>query len=611
MTTKTLYLEASREGDKLKIGIHEQQDSKLAPSIDPYEVKEISIEKMEDIEKNCLETVNLINHRGKEEDINGRLAESLKKMGEFLCDELLTPQVKQRLLLSDAMELLLRIDDKMVQIPWELMCLNGEFLCERFNVGRLVRTRQKIGGIKTKGVSFPINMWVLTNPSRDLPSTDEEGKIILRITDGINPEDSTLINASLDSANVSVEKISSKIKNSDLVHFAGHAEYHTGNTAQSGWKISDGYFSTQNIDKMAGSSKMPTLVFSNACHSARSDEWLPENDSFGLANAFLRAGVKYYIGTFWEIMDIPGTLFASEFYQHLFTGKTIGESVRLARIKIREEYSDDYVGWAGYLLYGDPRFRLFDVAHPSRPSIPDTITPIQLESVIQDSARGGSKANYTKSKLNDYSNRSKSLLFVAVSATLICFAILGAGFFFKGFDYLYKKDKQNIIYKERDRKDFLVDKINKQTTTDDLQTPAAVDNRLETTNIAIVFDPFNPKDPVIASAIKKEIRNRKLKVKFVERESLNTLLEEINLALSLPSENRPKLNFIATDLVFLVNTKTSVTGTVLDFKILDTGNCENLYQATSRIRKKSKIPDTLMRNIVTIIANREEKKSDR
>ena len=109
---------------------------------------------------------------------------------------------------------------------------------------------------------------------------------------------------------------------------------------------------------MAGTAAMPALIFSNACQSARTEEWAVQeyfqDQIFGLANAFILAGVKHYVGTFWEILDEPSSHFALEFYKNVLSGKTVGEAVRLARLALINKYGEETIVWASYLLYGDP-----------------------------------------------------------------------------------------------------------------------------------------------------------------------------------------------------------------------------------------------------------------
>jgi hypothetical protein len=106
---------------------------------------------------------------------------------------------------------------------------------------------------------------------------------------------------------------------------------------------------------------MPSLVFSNACHTGHSGEWKLsvdyEEKIFGLANAFLLAGVQHYVGTFWEIPDETGHCFAISFYQNLVQGATIGSAIQKARQRLIEKYGEDTIVWAGYMLYGDPGIR--------------------------------------------------------------------------------------------------------------------------------------------------------------------------------------------------------------------------------------------------------------
>lgn len=97
---------------------------------------------------------------------------------------------------------------------------------------------------------------------------------------------------------------------------------------------------------------MPLLVFSNGCHSG---QFTGSQDSvFGPAHAFLMAGVRHYIGTFWELVDGQGAQFARHFYLDLSRGATVGAAVRNARNRVIAESGEAELAWAAYVLYGDP-----------------------------------------------------------------------------------------------------------------------------------------------------------------------------------------------------------------------------------------------------------------
>lgn len=87
-----------------------------------------------------------------------------------------------------------------------------------------------------------------------------------------------------------------------------------------------------------------------------------------MANAFMLAGVKHYIGTFWEILDEPSSRFAVECYRQALSGKTVGEAVREARLALIRQYGEEAIVWASYLLYGDPTFNYLDQIREKKPA---------------------------------------------------------------------------------------------------------------------------------------------------------------------------------------------------------------------------------------------------
>ena len=264
--------------------------------------------------------------------------------------------VKEALRKSTAEYLTLRIDDQLVQVPWELLHDGQQFLCQRFNMGRLVKTRQPIPAARPRMLARPLNMLILADPEGDLKGAYAEGTQMRDYAD----RNKDLINAFLCSSNITLDFVKQKIRNFDFVHFAGHADYNEENAGRSGWRLTGGTLKAADIMKMAGTGAMPALIFSNACQSARTEEWKLslsfEDEVFGLANSFLLAGVKHYVGTFWEILDEPSIHFALAFYKCLLSGMTIGEATRKSRQALIKEYGEETIVWASYVLYGDPAF---------------------------------------------------------------------------------------------------------------------------------------------------------------------------------------------------------------------------------------------------------------
>jgi len=351
----TLVVEITREGDKLKMSAFERWKG---TDITLKHYNECIILENE-IESLCSEITNLFNkairQSGKEKDFS----DELKKNGRALFDQLLTQEVKRTIKNTKANFLLISIDEHLVHIPWELLYDGEEFLCIRFAIGRSVRTKQRGVENRHRDISKPIKMLMVADPNGDLSSAYEEGLAIRTELD----KKQSKIKVLSKTGEVYLDFIKKNIRDYDIVHFAGHSVYDYENPSESGWVLKDGRFTAKDIVSLGATAPMPSVVFSNACQSGKTQEWEVkkgfEDEIYGLANAFLLAGVRHYIGTFWKILDKTCLDFANEFYKNAIDGLPIGEAVRLSRIRLVNKFGYSSIVWASYMLYGDPAINLF------------------------------------------------------------------------------------------------------------------------------------------------------------------------------------------------------------------------------------------------------------
>jgi len=350
LSLEVLHLEVAREGDRIKLCAYEQKPGETS-TIQHYEETDVSMSWVKTRCHEMVEALNKVNRRGL---ISREVLMRLREIGQIFSDELFTLHVKETIKKSSADHMILNLDDQLVHVPWELLFDGQQFLCQRFSMGRLVRTRQTVGDRRTRMLAQPLKMLVLADPSGDLEGAHSE---CTRIRDLMDRK-KDLVNATLRAGNITPEFIRKKIRNFDLVHFAGHADYDSQKPGEGGWRLTGGSLKAEDITRMTGTGALPALVFSNACQSARTEEWGVresfQDEIFGLANAFLLAGVKHFVGTFWEIMDEPSSRFATEFYQCFMSGMTMGEAVCKARHALINEYGEENIVWASYILYGDP-----------------------------------------------------------------------------------------------------------------------------------------------------------------------------------------------------------------------------------------------------------------
>src|SRR5215467_4355678 len=427
-TAGDLIVEASRENGYIKVSVYERSEGG-EKTLRPYEHVDVP---WEQIEARRREVISLLNRANRRAKVTREILESLKKSGQVLFDLLVPSKAREKLSSTEARNLILYVDDKLVHVPWELLFDGRQFLCRRFAMGRIVRTRQAPTALSSRTPKAPFKVLVVADPRGDLDASYREGTEIRNFLD----EKRDVFHVDFKSHPVDVSFVKKNLRDYDIVHYAGHAEYNSENPSESGWLLKDARLKASEISAMGGLQPMPSLVFSNACQSGHSGEWrIKEEDEqqiFGLANAYLLSGVQHYIGTFWEILDEPSSQFAKLFYGSLSQGESVGEAVRKAREKLIEAHGEETIVWAGYMLYGDPTFA-FDPAEKEEeveePVVRDITSPDWSPVMRGHGARATMAAK----------RRRFSLGFLLLGALLLC----GGGI--AGYVYLFQPDEQRPV----------------------------------------------------------------------------------------------------------------------------------------------------------------------
>jgi len=352
--------------DQLSVSAHEQFRNEHR-TIEFFEDLRISHNQVDD---KCHKLFNFLNNASKQLRVDRSIIDQAKYIGQSLFDWLFTLKVKELLYATECRELILEIDGNLVQIPWELLYDGRDFLCQRFNIGRIVNTWQSIAfhrGQERRKSPFNIDknsfkMLILADPKGDLDASYEEGDILFEKFKYLSEHKDLQknIEIKLKSSFIETEYIKKALREFDIIHYAGHAKYNAEYPSRGGWQTADGEVSTDDIIEMIGGGALPCLIFSNACLSGQTEPWSISSDGkkgvYGLANAFLLAGVYHYIGTFWDIPDKQGLRLAVEFYKNLMEGVNIGESLRRARVHLIHRYGEANITWMAYMLYGDPTY---------------------------------------------------------------------------------------------------------------------------------------------------------------------------------------------------------------------------------------------------------------
>jgi CHAT domain-containing protein len=276
----------------------------------------------------------------------------LRQAGEALYLALLPAEVREALRGHQG-ALLLELDEILVTVPWELLFDGQQFLCRRLDLGRVVATAQPLRGQPARSVARPLRMLVLAvDPSGALPAVAAEGEALCAAMDA-HPGVRALLMADADP-----ETVRRHLKEYDAVHFAGHAHHDPATPSASGWRLRGSDLTAADVVALAGGSPLPLIVFANACRSTATDAWVGDDPAqvYGLANAFLLAGVRYYVGTQWDITDGSGQELGVRFWGGIAAGLAVGAALRRARDEVATAGGEGRLGWAPYVLYGDPSF---------------------------------------------------------------------------------------------------------------------------------------------------------------------------------------------------------------------------------------------------------------
>ena len=288
--------------------------------------------------------------------------ELVQEVGDMMY-RLFMPEQMQSYIRQTPCSLTITTND--LELPWELMWHQGEFLClnrpvARMPMGHTFPRSHRPSVRKGSKLRF---LLIYSDPGNTLPAAKKE---IERIQAYLQQDWSERVDITvLDRQEATGAKLNELLLagSFDVIHYAGHAAFEEDDPDLSGLLLAEKevYFAQKIRRLLEGR----PLVFLNACQSGRSaneDEpqqvgpYLPK-PAEGLASAFIYGGALGCIGSLWPIYDEPAADFAVELYNKVLEGYMIGQAMQLARQHIRDKYTGG-ITWAAFVLYGNPTFRL-------------------------------------------------------------------------------------------------------------------------------------------------------------------------------------------------------------------------------------------------------------
>jgi hypothetical protein len=140
----------------------------------------------------------------------------------------------------------------------------------------------------------------------------------------------------------------------DLLHLVSHGSFGGPEAGDAtAVYLDDGAFTAAELSpRMAAAlRRVAPLVIFNTCHCGRTGFSLTRLGSWGAH--LVRLGCGAFIGALWPVSDRAALAFARAFYEQLASNRPIGEAVRLARLRVREQFPGDPT-WLAYCCFADP-----------------------------------------------------------------------------------------------------------------------------------------------------------------------------------------------------------------------------------------------------------------
>lgn len=277
--------------------------------------------------------------------------------------------------------LILVVDERTANLPWELLEADGEPLVRTTRMVRqFMTTRFRREIVRTDAISA----CVIANPSTEgyyaqfggpgwKPRLDAEGKPRpdrLPSLEGAAREGDAVVRI-LEAAGYTVSHAPPDSRAPEvfarlfarpcrILAIAAHGIYArrgADGRYRSGVVLSDGLLlSAAEIGLME---TVPDLVFLSCCHLGRIGEGESgQRLAASLARELIDMGVRCVVAAGWEVRDDAGLTFAETFFTHMAVrGARFADALFAARIAALDTYPDCNT-WGAYQAYGDPAFQL-------------------------------------------------------------------------------------------------------------------------------------------------------------------------------------------------------------------------------------------------------------
>jgi CHAT domain-containing protein len=220
-------------------------------------------------------------------------------------------------------------------VPWSVLCrhLQWRGVDRGFLPVTTVPSLRMLGRFVQKPAPT-LSPLVVGDPLGDLSFAAAEARAVAE-TFGVEP---------LIGADATAQAVGAALCEAKVIHFVGHGALSLGRDPVA-LRLTDGELSARDILQSRPRAK---LVVLSACWSGFAVKATRE-EFFGLAEAFLLAGVDCVIAALWEINDEVSPMFFRKFYRRWLAGADPAEALRDAIDEVASQPKWKHPHWWGAL----------------------------------------------------------------------------------------------------------------------------------------------------------------------------------------------------------------------------------------------------------------------
>lgn len=276
---------------------------------------------------------------------------NLTGLGQHLYRHFVPPKLKALVGNMNSGDHLHIVSDDLT-IPWELIRNGGEFWGRRFIISRAKRA----ASLELKDSIHSIDKVVnVVGASIRRQIAQRAAELFARLGAENRLQVVTIIGDEPDATS----KLYQEIPTADIIHFTCHGQIQNGNVYLQIVKDLSDAFNFMVTTIQALEIKKGCLVFANACLSGTAQQLFRQSLGFGSEFCAEGKDASAFIGTLDFVSDVAAVLFAEQYYEELFKGRSAGESLLTAK-QADFEISDKRAGPSKllYSLYGNPLVRV-------------------------------------------------------------------------------------------------------------------------------------------------------------------------------------------------------------------------------------------------------------